>query len=246
MSVEPVDAIVQTANRGPASALEAWLHRLMWSPGWDLFIRLLNLAWAGWMLLGQIVGALQLLESPKEQGTALFVSAMASRVAVIMYLSMLLVAVVFRMRPVAKSQGLWSRLVALGGTFIPTITLLLPRHDDVLLVNILSFTLFAVGHGLTVYALTYLNRSFSIMPEARRLVTGGPYRFIRHPVYLFEQIAIVGLFLPYWSVWAALMLGAHVFCQFQRMLGEERVLRQAFPEYQDYARQTARLIPGTY
>ena len=36
---------------------------------------------------------------------------------------------------------------------------------------------------LGVYGLLYLRRSLSIIPEARRLVTGGPYRFIRHPLY---------------------------------------------------------------
>lgn len=246
MSVVSTDAPVQTADRVPSSPLVSILHRVMWSCAWDLFIRVVNLAWAGWMLLGQIVGAARLMATSKEQSTALFLTSLGSRLAVIMYLSLLLVAVACRTRPLAKSQGLWSRVMALAGSFIPTFIVLLPRNEEVVLVNLLCFTMFAVGYGLTVYSLTYLNRSFSIMPEARRLVTGGPYRFIRHPVYLFEQIGIVGLFLPYWSIWAALMLAAHMLCQYQRMLGEERVLRQAFPEYQDYARQTARLIPGIF
>lgn len=244
--MESANAIVQTADRPPASPVDAWLHRVMWSAGWDLFIRMLNMTWAGWMLLGQIVGAYQVLESYPHQRLSVFVTALCARLAVIMYLSLLLVAVTVRTRPVAKSQSLWSRVMALGGTFIPTFVLLLTRNEEMVLLNLLSFTMFAIGHGLTVYALTYLNRSFSIMPEARRLVTGGPYRFIRHPVYLFEEIAIIGLFLPYWSIWAALMLAAHMFCQFQRMLGEERVLREAFPEYREYAQRTARLIPGTF
>lgn len=237
---------MQVATLPPASPLWAFFHRIMWSTSWDLFIRLVNLGWAGWMLLGQIVGAAKILATSTDRSSALFLTSLGSRLAVIMYLSLLLVAVVCRMRPVAKSQGLWSRLMALAGSFIPTFVVLLPRNEEAVLVNLLCFSMFAVGYALTVYSLTFLNRSFSIMPEARRLVTDGPYRFIRHPVYLFEQIGVVGLFLPYWSIWAALMLVAHLFCQYQRMLGEERVLRQAFPEYEQYAQRTARLIPGVF
>jgi protein-S-isoprenylcysteine O-methyltransferase Ste14 len=43
-----------------------------------------------------------------------------------------------------------------------------------------------------------------------------------------------------------LWLLVHVGCQLQRMKNEERVLSGAFPEYDDYARRTARVIPGLY
>jgi len=239
-------SLAQTIDRPPASPVEAWVHQMMWSQGWDVTVRLANLAWAGWMMFGQIGGMVLLVQNEAAHGTAAFCTAIAARIAVVMFLSLLMVAVVTRARPVAKTQGLWSRLTAMGGSFIPSFVFLLPRNDDVVLVNILSCTLFAVGYGFTVYALAHLNRSFSIMPEARRLVTGGPYRFIRHPVYLFEQIGVVGLFLPYASIWAVLMLAIHLFCQFQRMNSEEGVLRRAFPEYGDYAQRTPRLIPGLY
>jgi len=246
MPSETSASFAPTIDPRPESPLALWLQQVMWSRGWDVAVRLANLAWAGWMMLGQIVGVLNLIETRSAHGPAVFVTAVAARIAVIMFLSLLMVAVVSRARPVAKTQGVWSRLTAMGGSFIPSFLFLLPRNDDVVLVNILSCTLFAVGYGFTVYALAYLNRSFSIMPEARRLVTGGPYRFIRHPVYLFEQIGIVGLFLPYASIWAALMFAAHLFCQFQRMNSEEGVLRRAFPEYADYALRTPRLVPGLY
>ena len=239
-------SLAQTIDRPPASPVEAWVHQMMWSQGWDVTVRLANLAWAGWMMFGQIGGMVLLVQNEAAHGMAAFCTAIAARIAVVMFLSLLMVAVVTRARPVAKTQGLWSRLTAMGGSFIPSFVFLLPRNDDVVLVNILSCTLFAVGYGFTVYALAHLNRSFSIMPEARRLVTGGPYRFIRHPVYLFEQIGVVGLFLPYASIWAVLMLAIHLFCQFQRMNSEEGVLRRAFPEYGDYAQRTPRLIPGLY
>ena len=246
MPSETSATLVQTVDARPATPLAAWLHQLMWSQGWDVAVRVANLAWAGWMMLGQIVGVLNIIAHRADHGTAVFVTAVAARIAVIMFLSLLMVAVVSRARPLAKTSGLWSRITAMGGSFIPSFVFLLPRNDDVVLVNILSFSLFAVGYGFTVYALAYLNRSFSIMPEARRLVTDGPYRRLRHPVYLFEEIGVIGLALPFASVWALLWLLVHAACQLQRIKNEERVLRGAFPEYDDYARTTARLIPGLY
>ena len=43
---------------------------------------------------------------------------------------------------------------------------------------------------LAVWGLLYLRKSFSIIPEARRVVSGGPYRFIRHPLYAAEIIVV--------------------------------------------------------
>ena len=57
---------------------------------------------------------------------------------------------------------------------------------------------------------------------------------------------IIGLALPFASIWVLLWLMVHFGLQFQRMRNEERVLRGAFSDYDDYASRTARLIPGLY
>jgi protein-S-isoprenylcysteine O-methyltransferase Ste14 len=103
-----------------------------------------------------------------------------------------------------------------------------------------------LGHVLAVYALAWLGRSFSIMAEARRLVTSGPYARVRHPLYLAEEIAVIGLFLQYASPSTALLVVAHLAFQLQRMRNEEQILRDSFPEYAAYARATRRLVPGVY
>ena len=91
-----------------------------------------------------------------------------------------------------------------------------------------------------------LGRSISILPQARRLVTWGPYALVRHPLYLGEIVAIIGVALQYLSTWALLLVGLQFAFQLLRIENEERVLVQVFPEYADYVARTARLVPGVY
>jgi protein-S-isoprenylcysteine O-methyltransferase Ste14 len=89
-----------------------------------------------------------------------------------------------------------------------------------------------------------LGRCFGVLPEARGLVTRGPYRAVRHPVYLGEIAACAGLALAAPSLRNGLVLAVFVGAQLVRMGFEERALTHAFPEYAAYAERTPRLIPG--
>jgi len=102
---------------------------------------------------------------------------------------------------------------------------------------------------LMVWArLTFGRRSFhaSADPTPGGLVTTGPYRFIRHPIYTAASLFIWAGVLSNWSVLAAslgvlLLVGAIV-----RMLCEERLVVAAYPEYRDYARTTKRMVPYVF
>jgi protein-S-isoprenylcysteine O-methyltransferase Ste14 len=100
----------------------------------------------------------------------------------------------------------------------------------------------AFGVWLLVSVLS-LGRSFGVLPEARHLVTRGPYRLVRHPVYLGELGACIGLALAAASVYNVVALAILMFAQGVRMVLEERALAEAFPEYRLYASHTPRLIP---
>jgi protein-S-isoprenylcysteine O-methyltransferase Ste14 len=96
---------------------------------------------------------------------------------------------------------------------------------------------------LGVCGLLYLRRSLSIIPEARRLVTGGPYRFVRHPLYAAEILAAAALVLARPALWATLALIPFIAVQMVRARFEEDLLTSAFPAYTTYAAHTRRLIP---
>jgi protein-S-isoprenylcysteine O-methyltransferase Ste14 len=88
-----------------------------------------------------------------------------------------------------------------------------------------------------------LGRCFGILPEARGLVRRGPYRFVRHPVYLGEITAFAGLTLAALVPRNVGLLAVLVGAQMIRARFEERALSAAFPEYASYMETTGRLFP---
>lgn len=176
---------------------------------------------------------------------SLVLSAM-SRICSIAFLAVLAAMFAIRCPPKLHAKGLYARSVALAGTWISVGIVQLPPRQIPSPAFFSSLLLLIAGTILATYSGLALARSISIMPEARRLVTRGPYLFIRHPLYLGEMTATAGLAIQYLMPWAVLMVGLHCFFQFQRMKAEERVLSEAFPEYKDYMAQTARLLPGIY
>jgi protein-S-isoprenylcysteine O-methyltransferase Ste14 len=100
-----------------------------------------------------------------------------------------------------------------------------------------------VATAWTVAAVLSLGRCFGVLPEARGLVTTGAYRFVRHPVYLGELGAYLGLTLA--APGLGNLLGAVVFvvAQHVRMGLEERALTEEFPDYREYAARTGRVLP---
>jgi len=109
---------------------------------------------------------------------------------------------------------------------------------------LVSIGLMVVGIGFSVYSVTYLGRSFGATPNARALVTSGPYRLVRHPLYLGEGVALAGLVLGRLSAFSVAVFVLTMAVQFYRMVQEEKVLAASFPEYTAYMAGRKRLIPG--
>jgi protein-S-isoprenylcysteine O-methyltransferase Ste14 len=95
---------------------------------------------------------------------------------------------------------------------------------------------------------TFGRRSFHAAadPTAGGLVTSGPYRYWRHPIYAAVLLFVwVGIHSQHHrpSVVGLLLAVAATLLTFVRMLAEERLLRATFPEYDGYALRTKRIIP---
>jgi protein-S-isoprenylcysteine O-methyltransferase Ste14 len=90
---------------------------------------------------------------------------------------------------------------------------------------------------LCIWPLWYLRRSFSLEPQARALVTSGPYGLARHPIYTVYLLINAGLLLRHLTLPFAVVLAAWVILLVVRVRYEEGVLAAAFPEYTEYRRR---------
>lgn len=214
---------------------------------YDLLMRLPLLCWASFCAFVQITGLLQYMNimnmAAMDVGYAVHLS---MRLLTIAFMLLVTAVVILRVRPSGKASGLEPRITALVGSFLSYGFVLFPRCEPSVSLEMISTALILIGTVGAVVALSQLGRSFSIMAETRQLVTSGPYRSVRHPLYLTEGIAIIGMFMQFASMWTALLLVVQMACQLRRMHNEELVLSATFPEYAVYQRTTARFIPGVY
>jgi protein-S-isoprenylcysteine O-methyltransferase Ste14 len=116
--------------------------------------------------------------------------------------------------------------------------------------SILGWTAIAGAGLLTLWALwafraTRLHLT-PLVREGGSLIVTGPYRWVRHPMYSAVLLLSAGLVLldPAWIRIgaAALMVPALA----GKMAVEEKLLKQAYPEYDKHAQRTKRCIPGVW
>jgi protein-S-isoprenylcysteine O-methyltransferase Ste14 len=110
----------------------------------------------------------------------------------------------------------------------------------------IAIALQLIAVGLLLWSrITFGRRSFhaAANPTAGGLVTTGPYRIIRHPIYTAACLfgwgpIVVRLSLVSVALGILLLLGALV-----RMICEEQLVKQKYPEYVEYAKVTKRMVP---
>jgi len=153
-------------------------------------------------------------------------------------------AYVLRREDAASDSSLLARGVAVCATFLPFVMPLVPGRRNSTTTELLASAVLLIGLAGCVWSLRHLWTSFSVIPQARTLVSSGPYRWIRHPLYTTEIIANVGMAIHFgrlyhWAVLVLLIVG-----QSYRARREERLLCAHLPGYAEYRTRTAALVPG--
>src|SRR6201985_258339 len=98
-------------------------------------------------------------------------------------------------------------------------------------VQVVGLILFAAGLGLAVWARVYLGRNWG-MPMTERaepeLVTSGPYRFVRHPIYSGILLALLGTALATNLYWLIVLAFLTAYFTYSATV-EERLMTTSFP-----------------
>ncbi|WP_342710735.1 methyltransferase [Bradyrhizobium sp. B124] len=147
-------------------------------------------------------------------------------------------------RPPAKAlaDGWLPRMAAFVGTYMPW-TIGFFGETDKALPNLASTICVLIGMFMMFVTIRHLGKSFSLVPQARSVVQTGPYRWIKHPLYLAEEIAIFGVVLKVISPVTLALFVLHIGVQVCRIYYEEDLLRRNCPEYASYEASRWRLIP---
>jgi protein-S-isoprenylcysteine O-methyltransferase Ste14 len=152
----------------------------------------------------------------------------------------IIVAIAFAVRsdPVDRSRGVAEIIVPLIGSVLPFALLTKAPGAWILGKPFLLKVVFcwmAIAEGFTAWSIWSLRRSFSITVEARAVVTHGPYRWVRHPVYLGEILAAAAVVAWRWSLLNIAIFILFVIIQLLRARWEESKLRRTFPEYTTFS-----------
>jgi protein-S-isoprenylcysteine O-methyltransferase Ste14 len=105
--------------------------------------------------------------------------------------------------------------------------------------------------GFYLIALVYRANTFSSatieIAENQKVISSGPYAFVRHPMYASGILYLLGTPLALGSYWGLVPLVAMMPLLIWRLLAEERFLARNLPGYTEYRRRVRhRLVPGAW
>lgn len=229
----------------------------------DLYLRIMASSW-GFRVFGRavpsaffLVGFLGGLDHLPDVTTVLREPTLGRVLALLdellaRFLGLCLVVLFAIRKPViGRPASLLGAVVALAASFygafvifFNTLGIRRPAPSDDPLVT-------AIGLGLniaaaTLLAISYVNlgRHIGIFPEVRGLVTSGPYRYLRHPIYVAYLLGAAASAVSTLSIQSALIFVAFYGMVAWRASLEERALEEVFGEqYRRYKESSLGLVP---
>ena len=158
--------------------------------------------------------------------------------------SMVVVFTIARRRALLVDRSVESAVMTVMSVAGPP--LLRATEAPGLLPDVVTALLATVGLGLVIAAKFTLGRSFGIVPANRGVVVGGPYMFVRHPIYTGYLITHLGFLIAHPTPRNVMIAVAADAALIVRALIEERVLG-ADVKYQSYCRRVGwHLVPGVF
>ncbi len=116
-----------------------------------------------------------------------------------------------------------------------------------------NFLFFLQLFGLILWIWSFVfmifKKSYSLFPEVKKesfLITQGPFRFIRHPVYSGILIFSFAFLLNYFNFLRLFLFLLLLISTILKLNLEEKILREKFKNYSSYQKRTKRLIPFIY
>ena len=106
-----------------------------------------------------------------------------------------------------------------------------------------GFILGVVGSAVTIWGALRLGRSFGVLVLVRKVVLAGPYRWVRHPMYLGYIGLFAGLVLANFSGAYFILVPIHTFLLLYRARLEEARLAEYSADYREYMKRTGFVFP---
>ncbi|MCB1790240.1 MAG: isoprenylcysteine carboxylmethyltransferase family protein [Gammaproteobacteria bacterium] len=140
--------------------------------------------------------------------------------------------------------------------FLPQVRAMLPGYPEGMLawlneltplfpfyINLAGLVIGLFGAAFSIWAIAHLRASFGLRTAVRELVTSGPYRRIRHPLYFGEIVHIFGIVVLAATPAALSLFIVAVALQAVRAKVEERKFLASVPAYAEFQRNTGFLWP---
>lgn len=161
-----------------------------------------------------------------------------------------------RMTFLEKSAKKWDKVVIIGSTVLFIPLLIAPGLDVRYGWSDLPFAVSLVGFAGLIAAVTLVFWVMRVNPFASRVVeiqqdhkvvSTGPYRYVRHPMYVGAILLMFSLPVALGSLWALISSAGLTLLVLVRTVLEDKTLREELEGYADYARRVRyRLVPGLW